>query len=99
MTLAIYSTGERGDSNGEESEGRKEEGGEEALTAAFNFQLPIPRMMWALGVGPLSRLFRVHPVTNSNVPHHIPLHELIDDVHARDNAAEHRVSRIEVRLR
>ena len=36
--LAIHTTGERGDSNGKESEGRKEEGGEEEITPARHEQ-------------------------------------------------------------
>ena len=44
-------------------------------------------------------LFRVHPITNPDVPNHIPLRQPIDDVHTVDDAAEDRVSRIEVRLR
>src|SRR5262245_53762817 len=42
-TLAIHTTGERGDTNGEESEGRKEEGGQEEITAAVQFPTPNSR--------------------------------------------------------
>src|SRR5258708_4087025 len=39
------------------------------------------------------------PIPNSYSPNHVPLLQLIDDVHARNHAAEDRVLRIEVRLR
>src|SRR5688572_2842420 len=51
----IHSTGERGDSNGKESEGRKEEGGQEEIALHFNPQFPTPNFQaWELGVGPAS---------------------------------------------
>jgi hypothetical protein len=57
VTLAIHTTGERGDSNGEESEGRKEEGGEEEITSRIS-QLPTPGAIkaswdWELALSPL----------------------------------------------
>jgi len=98
----IHSTGERGDSNGEESEGRKEEGGEEEIALHFNSRFPTPNSQPGVGSWPsqpLLRLIRVHTVTDPDVPNHIPLHQPIDDVHAVHHAAEDRVPGIEVRLR
>ena len=95
----IHSTGERGDSNGEESKGRKEEGGQEEIRLRFNpnSQLPISKNSGSWELDPA--LLRVHTITNPDVPNHIPLHQPIDDIHAVHNPAEHRVPRIEVRLR
>jgi hypothetical protein len=98
----IHSTGERGDSNGKESEGRKEEGGQEEIAPRFHpdSQLPISNRELGLGpLGPFLRLFRVHTVTDPDVANHIPLHQPIDDIHAVHHPAEHRVSGIEVWLR
>ena len=99
----FHSTGERGDSNGEESKGRKEEGGQEEIRLRFNpnSQLPISKNSgsWELVPWQLVVLVWVHTITNPHVPNHIPLRQPIDDIHAVHNPAEHRVPRIEVRLR
>ena len=88
---------ERGDSNGKESEGRKEEGGQEEIRP-IQFQLPNPDAQpRQKGIGSWPSV-RVHAVTDPDVSHHIPLHQLIDDVHAGHDAAEHRVSSIQVWL-
>ena len=96
----IHSTGERGDSNGEESEGRKEEGGQEEIRLRFNpnSQLPISKNSGSWELDP-AVLLRVHTITNPDVPNHIPLHQPIDDIRAVHNPAEYRVPRVEVRLR
>ena len=47
----------------------------------------------------LVALLGVHTVTDPHVPDHIPLHQLIDDVHPVQDAAKHRVACVEMRLR
>jgi hypothetical protein len=77
--------GEGGDSDGEEgSEGLEEEGGEKEV-AVFRF------ITGSLRLG--------DPVPNPHPPHHIPLRNPVDDLHSIHHRPEHRVARIEVRLR
>jgi hypothetical protein len=100
--------------NGEESQGREEEGRQEALSRPrpsnkkgggcrplFNSQLLHIRCSAASSepsaVSASSLLFLSVP--DSHVPDDVPLLQLIDDVHAGDDAAEGGVARIEVRLR
>src|SRR5215471_8608488 len=44
----------------------------------------------------LERLLGIDAVADSHPPDHIPRLQLIDDVHARDDRAEHRVAPVEV---
>src|SRR5688572_17117503 len=63
----IHSTGERGDSNGEESEGRKEEGGQEEIALHFNSRFPTPNVQPGVGSWPSQRLLNYSGFTPSRI--------------------------------
>ena len=87
--------GEGGDSHGEESKGREEEGCEEAIacprTLTPNFQNS--------GGWELASLVRCHTIPHADPPQRIPRHQAIHDIHPIHDVPEDRVAAIEMRLR
>jgi hypothetical protein len=86
--------------NGEEGKGRKEEGGEEEVRS------PIREKGDALASPFFVRRVRLQadlpqcgPVPDLDTPHDIPRLNLIDDLDAVHDVTEHRVTRVEMRLR